>query len=104
MTKGKKTGHNAQKADTQFPKNVYLPFENHLRRLKRTQREHGQALFVVDDKFHVSDKFPVIGVGGIMTAEQARQMLDAGASLIEICTGFIYEGPAAVKKILKKLK
>lgn len=49
-------------------------------------------------------RLPVIGVGGIMTAEQARQMLDAGASLIEICTGFIYEGPAAVKKILKKLK
>lgn len=36
-----------------------------------------------------------------MTPEQAKEMLDAGASLIEIYTGFIYEGPAFVEKILK---
>ena len=42
---------------------------------------------------------PVIGVGGIMSPEQAAEMLDAGASLIEIYTGFIYEGPSLVKKI-----
>ena len=46
-------------------------------------------------------KLPIIGVGGIMTPEQAKEMLDAGASLIEIYTGFIYEGPAFVEKILK---
>ena len=51
-----------------------------------------------------SGRLPVIGVGGIMTGEQARMMLDAGASLIEICTGFIYEGPSAVKRILKHIK
>ena len=39
-----------------------------------------------------------------MNGAQARQMLDAGASLIEICTGFIYEGPSAVKRILKNIK
>ncbi len=49
-------------------------------------------------------RLPVIGVGGIMNADQATQMLQAGASLIEICTGFVYEGPSAVKNILKKLK
>ena len=49
-------------------------------------------------------RLPVIGVGGIMNADQATQMLQAGASLIEICTGFIYEGPSAVKNILKNLK
>ncbi len=48
-------------------------------------------------------KLPVIGVGGIMSPEQARMMLDAGASLIEIYTGFIYEGPEIVEKILKGL-
>ena len=48
-------------------------------------------------------RLPIVGVGGIMTSEQAKQMLDAGASLIEICTGFVYEGPSAVKKILKNL-
>ena len=49
-------------------------------------------------------RLPIIGVGGIMTGKEARQMLDAGASLIEICTGFIYEGPSAVKRILKEIK
>lgn len=47
---------------------------------------------------------PIIGVGGIMTPEQAGQMLDAGASLIEVYSGFIYEGPAIVKRILKYLQ
>ncbi len=48
-------------------------------------------------------KLPIIGVGGIMSGEQAKEMLDAGASLVEIYTGFIYEGPAIVKKILRYL-
>ena len=39
-----------------------------------------------------------------MGPAEAKAMLDAGASLIEICTGFIYEGPFAVKRILKSLK
>ena len=47
---------------------------------------------------------PIIGVGGIMSPEQAEEMLNAGASLIEIYSGFIYEGPALVKKIIKHLK
>lgn len=46
-------------------------------------------------------KLPIIGVGGIMTPKQAKEMLDAGASLIEIYTGFIYNGPALVKEILQ---
>ena len=48
-------------------------------------------------------KLPIIGTGGIMTPEQAQRMLDAGASLIEIYTGFIYEGPSFPRKILKYL-
>ena len=48
-------------------------------------------------------KLPIIGVGGIMSGEQAKEMLDAGAALVEIYTGFIYEGPAIVKKILRYL-
>ncbi len=45
--------------------------------------------------------FPIIGVGGIQTAEDAIEKLDAGASLIQVYTGFIYEGPAMVKNICK---
>lgn len=45
--------------------------------------------------------FPIIGVGGILTAEDAIAKLEAGASLVQVYTGFIYEGPAMVKKINK---
>ncbi len=44
-------------------------------------------------------RIPVIGVGGIMGVQDALNMLDAGAALIQIYTGFIYEGPGLVKKI-----
>ena len=47
--------------------------------------------------------FPIIGVGGIHSAEDALEKLEAGASLIQLYTGFIYEGPALIKKINKKL-
>ncbi|MCF6182610.1 quinone-dependent dihydroorotate dehydrogenase [Lutibacter sp.] len=51
-----------------------------------------------------SDKaFPIIGVGGIHSAEDALEKLNAGADLIQIFTGFIYEGPALVKKINKAI-
>ena len=43
--------------------------------------------------------FPIIGVGGIHSAEDALEKLDAGASLIQLYTGFIYEGPALIKEI-----
>lgn len=46
---------------------------------------------------------PIVASGGIMTPQQAEQMLDAGASLIEIYSGFIYNGPAFIKKTLKHL-
>lgn len=48
-------------------------------------------------------RLPIIGCGGIMTPQNAKEMLDAGASLIEICTGFFYDGPSLVKKINKYL-
>jgi dihydroorotate dehydrogenase len=43
--------------------------------------------------------FPIIGVGGIHCAEDAIEKLNAGADLVQIYTGFIYEGPALVKKV-----
>lgn len=47
--------------------------------------------------------FPIIGVGGIHSAEDALEKLDAGASLVQIYTGFIYEGPSLIKKINKAI-
>ncbi len=47
--------------------------------------------------------FPIIGVGGIHSAEDAMEKLKAGASLIQLYTGFIYEGPGLIKRINKKI-
>ncbi len=47
----------------------------------------------------VGARLPIIGVGGIFTADDAYEKIKAGASAVQIYTGFIYEGPAAVKRI-----
>ena len=47
--------------------------------------------------------FPIIGVGGIHSPEDAIEKLEAGASLIQIYTGFIYEGPALASRINKEI-
>ena len=44
-------------------------------------------------------QIPIIASGGIFTGKDAKEKIDAGASLIQVWTGFIYEGPAIVKKI-----
>lgn len=49
------------------------------------------------------DKLPIIGSGGIFTPADARTKMQAGASLVEVWTGFIYEGPAIVKRICSSL-
>jgi dihydroorotate dehydrogenase len=48
-------------------------------------------------------QIPIIASGGIFTAEDAKEKFFAGASLVQVWTGFIYEGPAIVKKISKRL-
>ena len=47
--------------------------------------------------------FPIIGVGGIHSAEDALDKIEAGADLVQLYTGFIYEGPALVKRINKAI-
>ncbi len=47
--------------------------------------------------------FPIIGVGGIHSGEDAIEKLNAGATLVQVYTGFIYEGPAIAKKINKAI-
>ena len=49
-------------------------------------------------------KLPIIGVGGIFSADDAARMVDAGASLVQVYTGFIYEGPGLVRRINKALR
>lgn len=56
---------------------------------------------------YLSDKssraFPIIGVGGIHSAKDAMEKLEAGASLVQLYTGFIYEGPELINEINKEL-
>ena len=47
--------------------------------------------------------FPIIGVGGIHSAKDALEKIEAGAALVQIYTGFIYKGPSLVKQINKAL-
>ena len=48
-------------------------------------------------------KIPIIAVGGILRPEDAIEKIKAGASLIQLYTGFIYEGPSLVKNINKEI-
>jgi dihydroorotate dehydrogenase len=49
-------------------------------------------------------KVPVIGVGGIFSPDDAQEKLDAGAALVQLYTGFIYEGPAIIAQIRRSLE
>ncbi|HCT78774.1 MAG TPA: dihydroorotate dehydrogenase (quinone) [Micromonosporaceae bacterium] len=51
---------------------------------------------------HRESGLPIIGVGGIMSADDAAKMFDAGASLIQLYTGFIYHGPALVRRCARE--
>ncbi|MCR3748477.1 quinone-dependent dihydroorotate dehydrogenase [Lentzea californiensis] len=64
-----------------------------------TQRANEVVRFITKN----SD-LPVIGVGGIASADDAKRMVDAGASLVQIYTGFIYEGPGLVSRINRALR
>ena len=49
-------------------------------------------------------KIPIIGVGGIFTAEDAWNKITAGASIVQLYTGLVFEGPGIAKSIVKGLK
>jgi len=54
-------------------------------------------------KEKAGDKLAVIACGGIMTPDDAKEKLDLGASLVQVYTGLVYEGPGLVRRIKKKL-
>jgi dihydroorotate dehydrogenase len=63
-----------------------------------------KSTYVVNELKRITEgKLPIIGVGGVDSAEAAREKLDAGASLLQVYTGFIYEGPELVKRIVNGL-
>ncbi|GGK64709.1 quinone-dependent dihydroorotate dehydrogenase [Rufibacter glacialis] len=52
---------------------------------------------------HLPEEVRLVGVGGIMTPEDALEKLSAGADLVQLYTGFIYEGPGLIKQINQRL-
>jgi len=65
---------------------------------------HARAVEVV--RFlseRAGDRLPIVGCGGISMVDDAKRMLDAGASLLQLYTGFIYQGPAIARQIARGL-
>lgn len=52
---------------------------------------------------HLGGRIPIIGVGGISSVEDAREKLRLGASLVQVYTSFIYQGPALIRKLAAEL-
>jgi len=52
---------------------------------------------------YAGEEIPIVGVGGIMTGDDAREKMEAGARLIQVYSGFVYSGPALVSSVLKAL-
>lgn len=60
-----------------------------------------KSVYVIENfRKIVGDRMPIIGVGGIDDLSSAKAKFDAGAQLVQVYTGFIYEGPALIKKIV----
>jgi len=68
---------------------------------KPLQKRSTEIVKYINEK--TKGQMPIIASGGIFTAADAKEKFDAGASLVQVWTGFIYEGPGIVKKILRKL-
>ena len=58
---------------------------------------------LVQFRQRLDDQIPIISVGGIDSPEEARLRLELGASLIQIYSGLIYEGPGLIRRILKAI-
>ena len=69
----------------------------------RPLKQRSDAMIVLLRK-HLGAEKTIIGVGGIETPEDAEDKIRAGANLVQIYTGYIYSGPALVKKIIAKIK
>lgn len=55
-------------------------------------------------KAELADEIPIIGVGGIMSGEQAAEKIEAGAKLVQIYTGFIYSGPQLIRDSVEAIR
>jgi dihydroorotate dehydrogenase len=68
---------------------------------KPLQKRSTEIVRYISEK--TKGEIPIIASGGIFTGKDAREKFEAGASLVQVWTGFIYEGPSIVKKICRNL-
>ena len=68
---------------------------------KPLQKRSTEVVKYISEK--TKGQIPIIASGGIFTGEDGQEKLNAGASLLQVWTGFIYEGPEIVKKICKEI-
>ncbi len=62
------------------------------------------TLIIAEFAKHLKGKLPIIGVGGILDAEDAQAKMDVGSSLVQVYSGLIYTGPKLVKECVKQLE
>ena len=62
------------------------------------------TLIIAEFAKHLKGKLPIIGVGGILNAEDAQAKMDVGSSLVQVYSGLIYTGPKLVKECVKQLE
>jgi len=55
-------------------------------------------------RVHLDDRVPLIGVGGILGTDDAKEKLGAGASLVQVYTGLVYRGPGLVRELVEALR
>ncbi len=65
-------------------------------------RDASRAMLVAFRR-ELGDDIPIVSVGGIDSADEARRRFELGASLIQLYTGLIYRGPGLVKSILRSI-
>jgi dihydroorotate dehydrogenase len=80
-----------------------LPFGQETGGLSGQPVRHKSTEVIRQLRQSVGPGFPIIGVGGIDNAAAAKEKLNAGAQLLQVYTGFIYQGPALIKQIVSAL-
>ncbi|PCH56726.1 MAG: dihydroorotate dehydrogenase (quinone) [Legionellales bacterium] len=92
--------------NTSITRDTLIPGEKHINEAGGLSGQPVQNMSnKVIKKLHqeLQNKIPIIGVGGILDNSSAKAKLHNGAQLIQLYTGFIYEGPALVRKLIKNL-
>lgn len=80
-----------------------LPFGNEVGGLSGQPVRQKSTQVIAQLRQAVGTDFPIIGVGGIDSAQAAEEKFAAGAQLVQVYTGFIYQGPALIKQIVQAL-